>query len=310
MVDQVNEQEQTEQELRNLATQDGVTDAAPVEESTVDGILGEDDVATETETEQPEQTETAVEESAAATETDQEGTGEPKQVPLAALHEERDKYRTLRDDPEALERRLMELRGQAAPAPVQTAQPAQQSETAKAPEWGKSDPNDPDPRTLVEADDVDIMSNSELMDHQEKCKAFDRREETRHQRIADEMQNQRIDTDGRQRFTAKTMGEGLDYDTVLKTGSLHLSPADVDYIKRSPNQAKAAYDLCIERCPALKFMKANSGKTPANNTPNATVVQTQTQSSSEDTEQIEESPPNTIDANDRTVASVVDALDI
>ncbi len=326
MVDQV-----TEQELRDLATSDGVDDAAPVEEGIVDNMLGGDEpVATteqleqaeaEAEAEAAEATAPATDAEPAATPNAQpepvtEDAGEPKTVPLAALHEEREKHRTLRDDPEALQRRLTELRAAQAPAappatPVTESPPPAvvSAPELKMPEWGKSDPNDVDPRTTVENDDLDIMSNSELESHRKNCSDFDRREDSRHQQISTEMDNQRIDVDGRRRFTVQSEGVGFDYDTVMRTGGGHLTRDDIAYIRVSLDKSKAVYNLCIERCPSLKFMKEHPAKPTANPPPN-TPANVQPQAQPDTDAEPEEEPRMTIDANDRTPDSIMDSLEM
>jgi hypothetical protein len=57
----------------------------------------------------------------------------------------------------------------------------------------------------------------------------------------------------RQQLTAQTMGEGMDYDSVLKAGASNLTPGDILDIQRAGAKAPTlAYQRCLERTPELR----------------------------------------------------------
>jgi len=170
----------------------------------------------------------------------------PQTVPVAAMLEERRKFQALRDDPEALRARLNELEGAGIRTPESPAEPKPGEPL---------DPSDPDPYAALEPDEFPTVRQQK--DHE----AWLERESIRKHTLHQQRQSALLETEARQRFTAEQCGVGLDYDTVTKTGVNFLSPKDRNLILRDADPAEKLYELCIERCPALKAYKEHLGQT-------------------------------------------------
>ena len=197
-----------------------------------------DEVTDETE-QQQEETSVAAED-AEQTSTDdkpvEDAPAEPQQVPLTALQEERTKRQSFQQENLELQDKLAAQEKARAEQPVKT---------------GPLDANDPNPTEGVDDDDYDIMTPSEQRRLTKAENDWQLRENAREAQFTQNQQLRQIDQEARQRFSDETMGKGLDFDNVVKAGKAFLTDADRLAIQRSPDPGKAAYDLCIERCPYL-----------------------------------------------------------
>ena len=176
-------------------------------------------------------------------EEDQEPETEPRMVPLAALHEERDKRR-------ALQEQLASQQQKQSEKPAES-EPGQQQGL---------DPSDPDPSLAVDNDDYDLLLPSEQRDLSIKREAWKEREYTRQSQLIRQQQYNNMENEARQRMNAESMGQNLDYDSVIKTGNGWLTPEDKAAVTKSSDPAKQLYDLCLERCPYLSVVKADTSK--------------------------------------------------
>jgi len=183
----------------------------------------------------------AAEEKAAAEKAGETEEKEPetetKMVPLAALHEEREKNKALKE----------QIAGQ---------QQQQQTDEPAKPEPGRQglDPGDPDPYLAVDDDDFNLMMPAEVRTLELQREAWKEREYARNSQLIRQQQYSDMEVDARQRFDQKSMGQNLDYDSVTKTGAAWLKPEDSQAVLKSSDPAKKLYDLCLERCPYLSVV--------------------------------------------------------
>ena len=218
------------------------------DEQTVDKTADTEDAtetaeAEETTVEKPAVTE-AEEAEAEETEPEEAEAGEQKQVPLPALQEERRKRQELQAENERLRQQLDQ-------APL----PEKPAETNTV---GMTRPHGPDPYTKVDDDDLDCMSNSEQRKLQLDHEQWQREENLWIAQINQRQSLAAEEAKALDRFSETAMGTGRDYDSVLKTGMNWLTPEDKQVIYRSPDPTKAAYDLCLQRCPYLAVQKPTS----------------------------------------------------
>lgn len=136
-----------------------------------------------------------------------------------------------------------------------------------------AEPGDPDPHAAVPDEEMDRMLPSEIRKLDRNHYAWQQRENSRVQQFNQNQHMAQIEQVARVQFSKETMGEGLDYESVIKTGGAWLTDVDKASILRSNDQAGAAYDLCVKRCPHLTAKQTSTSTSTS--TENKTTAETE-----------------------------------
>jgi len=103
-----------------------------------------------------------------------------------------------------------------------------------------------------ELDDDDVLTVAEARKLFAKVREQDKAQVQKNEQEALSRRYMESEETARAELTAEKMGEGLDYDTVLREGGSHLTKGDKININNSPDPAREAYECCLRRSPMLR----------------------------------------------------------